>query len=244
MIDNLIDAIQDVVTDMQDNTVLSDSITATTTLMTFDYTTSNNIFVAGMYVEFPDQYPGVRYKLASYTKNSATTFTVTVSGDLTELHGWKSAPMRVFIKYKYDNYKAIQKQLIEEGKSATLKKNKYPLLALILPYEEDREKEPGIILESNARIILVVDRVKTWTTAESEEYSFNQNLRPLYELFMSKLKLSGLFQVDENILIQHKKEDYHFWSADDAQTQNKLAAIVDAIELSNLKLILNKQSNC
>lgn len=248
MIDNLIDAIDQVVDNLQSDEAVESSIAVTynseLNTTTYKYISEFNNYVAGQYVEFYELDTGVRYKISTLVESAGNNFTATFQGNITNIVNESKVKMRPFVKYKYDNYKNIQKQLIEEGKSSTLKKNKYPLLALILPYEEERGKEFGVIMETNATVVLIIDSQKNWTTADRELYSFTQNLRPLYDLFICKLKHSGLFQTDEFLLIPHKKTDHYFWSADKAETQNKLAAIVDAIELSNFKLILNKQSNC
>ena len=241
MIKNLPDAIQEIVEDIQAESVSSRSFTATSTSLTCNYTTGNNIFIEGMYVEIPTQYDNIRWEIQTLVKNSAESFTLTLSGDFSAVIGLEQPlVLRPFIKFKYDSYKNVQKRLVEESKGTTEKKNKYPLLILQVPYKEERDRASGIIFETNANFALIVDCRKTWTTAQRHEYSFKQKLHPLYDLFIEKLKLSDLFRYDENICIPHGKEDIYHWSSDEAKTQNKLAAVVDAIEITNLNLILNK----
>ena len=242
MIENLPDAITQVVTDMQAESVSSRDHTANDSSFTYNYITENNIFVAGMYVEILPTFENVRYKIDTFTKNSRNSYTITFVGDFSILEGSDgSIEIRPFILFKYDSYKNIQKRILEESKGTVTKNNKYPLLVLAMPYKETRERENEIIFETVVSMALIIDSQKHYTTAERLTYSFKQKLHPLYNLFIDKLKLCGLFQMDENYNIPHEKEDLYFWSADPAQTQNKISAIVDAIEINNLQLILNKQ---
>lgn len=246
MIENLIDAIQSVVTDMQEVVTNTDTTTVSGSVTTFSYTTENNIYVAGMWIEFafPTTSIGYRYQIATLTQNSRNSYTITINTAVTDVAGIKNVTMRPFIKFKYDSFKNLQMQLIEESKTATKKKNKYPLLFLLIPYKEIRDKQNEILFQSTANLVLIIDTRKDWTTEERLDYSFKQNLHPLYNLLIDKIKNSYLFQVDENFNITHEKTDFYHWSTDEAKEQNKIAAVVDAIEINNIQLILNKQSNC
>ena len=194
-----------------------------------------------MYVELYASYSGKRFKISSLSKTSWNTYSMTINYVFTLYANGSQTYIRPFFQYKCDTPKLIEKRLLEESKGSVKKNNKYPLIVLFLPFTEGVDKEYGVISETTLNMAIIVDTAKIETTDNRLDYSFTQQLQPIYKLFMSRLKLSSLFMLNEWNLAPHDKTFRPFWSATPAAEQNTLSAIVDAIEINNLQLILNKQ---
>lgn len=123
-----------------------------------------------------------------------------------------------------------------------LKKNighqmKYPLIALRLDTPED-------IIEGyqnyNLNIIIAVQTKKDIRESERLTTYFKPVLYPLYELFMLRLKQSGLFTWEGyQKYPPHTKTDRYFFGKEGQEANEKyiFSDALDAIEITNLKII-------
>lgn len=144
----------------------------------------------------------------------------------------------------YGNKIEIANRLLEKDEDKVYKYQKYPLIALNMPFKERVNADGMNELSLN---IAIMDFTET-TYISEERYTqvFMPILEPLYDLFLEKIQESGLFNIIGKP--EHDRIDRLFWGTENKTGGREQEAYVfndplDAIELVNLKLNL-LESKC
>ena len=135
--------------------------------------------------------------------------------------------------YLYGTFNYVANYLNELDKVPAGKTKQYPLIALIMPFTESNGKDQFIQSEVSLTIGFITSSTDDYTNSFSILY-------PLYELFLQKLIDSKRFNNIDEGLIPHDKTDLLNWSS---TNNNILNDKIDAIEVKNLELQLNKNNN-
>lgn len=141
--------------------------------------------------------------------------------------------------YLYGTFNYVANYLNELDKVPAGKAKQYPLIALIMPFTESNGKDQFIRSEVSLTIGFIVSSTDDYTNPQRYINSFSI-LYPLYELFLQKLIDSKRFNNIDEGLIPYDKTDLLYWSS---TNNNILNDKIDAIEVKNLELQLNKNNN-
>lgn len=165
--------------------------------------------------------------------------------DVVEATSAKVAPLLAAIEgrefdqvyFEYGKRLAIIDTLTQKTQSAEIK---YPLIALFMPFDEDyRSLTPGIEFELDLNMAIVVDTGINDKTPFRYANNYKPVLYPIYDELMNQFKkftygLYKPFQIPANGKVPHIKTDNPYWS--NGSNQNPQVDILDAIELTNLRL--------
>ena len=146
-------------------------------------------------------------------------------------------------KYDYGSFKELQKRLIEQSKDKTKQVNKYPLLCLVTPITETRGNNAKYMAEVSVNLLLLAETSKDYTTAQRVALIYTPTLYPLFDDLMDEIKNMKYFDTSEFGELEYEYADLFHYSTSEAKDQNKFAAVLDGIEITNLKLKVLTQ-NC
>lgn len=169
--------------------------------------------------------------------SSVDTSSVSGESGIVTANGYK-APY-----YMYDSRLKIARGLLEKSKDMTLKFQKYPLIALRLPV--DQQVVNGVI---NYRLNIGIFSYtrKEYNTQQRYNNVFKPILFPLYKMFFEKLKESGLFMWPGfQELPDHRPVERPLWGTEGAEKNEKYIFDdpLDCIELIDLR-VNSRIKNC
>lgn len=143
----------------------------------------------------------------------------------------------------YGHKLEIANRLRDKDQDSVYKYQKYPLIALSMPFSEDVQKDTVHGLKLN---IAIVDNTSVrYLSEERYENVIKPILEPLYNDFLEAVTRSGLF-LFQGIVPEHTRIDRLFYGTDGEQPTNSeyiFDDALDAIEIINLKVKLLK-NNC
>jgi hypothetical protein len=138
--------------------------------------------------------------------------------------------------FMYGSAKEINARLINKSKGKATVAQKYPLIALIIPFPEN-DIDSGLIgVELNMAIL---NNTKLNTNAEEKiQGNLKTVLTPLYEKLLYNIRISGKFTWNGNQeKPPHEKFTRPFWGFPEDDMQKTIFTDpLDAIELVNLKI--------
>lgn len=138
--------------------------------------------------------------------------------------------------YIYGKPKYINNRLVAMNNDKTKQGIKYPVLGLFFDIDEPTGTEPlnlNLFIATNSKLeYLIEDRM---------EINFKPTLIPLYELFLVKLRDSGLFRwkdSDDNGFPVHTRSLRPYWGKAglDEDEKTAMADVLDAIEIEGLEI--------
>jgi len=163
---------------------------------------------------------GFEYKVQNVTSSGFDIETATFDTEGI----WKAkAPY-----FMYDNALVINKELLEKDNDEVYKYQKYPLVALNMPFDVTQGHRPT----ANLNLAFLEFTDINNTTEEKRQNVFNTVLIPMYKLFMKKLRERSEFILDSWDFIERIIPLY----GSDVIGKHIFDDPLDAIELKNLKL--------
>ncbi len=140
--------------------------------------------------------------------------------------------------YEYGHPLEIFNILAKKSEAEEFKYDKYPLIALILDFDEDTN-DARVIVE-DFTIVIMTETNPNFEAKNRFTNTFTPTLIPLYDLFMEKLHDSVYFASDD--LYQHTKRNRLYWGKEDefGNSGNIGNDALDAVVISNLNLRLIK----
>lgn len=116
---------------------------------------------------------------------------------------------------------------------------KYPLIALLQPFDEVSGDITGMAETGNLRFIFAAIAEKQWLTPERYEKNFKPILYPIVDEFFNQMYLDPKFLIGDVLNISYTKRDWPFW--DDGKDKNPFNDVLDVIEinLKSLKININ-----
>jgi hypothetical protein len=152
-------------------------------------------------------------------------------------------PFEVY--YDFGHEFEIIKNLVAKDGAPSLKDKKYPLVWLVMDFEEEILPKSHIYSSVALQMIICVPSSQNYTMQERRDKSFLPRLYPIYEELINQLCESKLFVGHPVKEIPHIKIDRPFWSGPDKKGEaNPLQDIVDAIQIKNLNLKIKTTKEC
>ncbi len=139
----------------------------------------------------------------------------------------------------YGNKIEIANRLLEKDSDKVYKYQKYPLIALNMPFTEQVNSDGLTELSLNVAVMNFTET--TYISEERYQQVFVPILEPLYELFLQKVQESGLFNIIGTP--EHTRIDRLFWGSNGEVPESSEYVFndpLDAIELVNLELKILK----
>lgn len=148
------------------------------------------------------------------------------------------AEMDATVYFMHGHPLDIVNQLSAKNKDATLKFQRFPLIALFQDFTETKGRTMAYNSEVSLNLIIATTTNPNYTSAQRYDNSFRTVLYPLYDEFMQKLFESCKFADLADDLIPHEKIDRLFWGKQGlyGNTGNIFNDYIDAIEIKNLNL--------
>lgn len=146
-------------------------------------------------------------------------------------------PFHVYFDYGHLN--EVTKNLQIKANSITQKTARYPLIWLVMDFEEAKGKTPGIYAELTASLVIAVPTLKEYSMEQRKTAVFLKRLYPIYGELLKQFNKSAVFGMPPVARIPHTKIDRPYWGGQDKSGDaNLFNDMVDAIQIKNLKLFV------
>jgi hypothetical protein len=147
------------------------------------------------------------------------------------------------VTYMHGPIEEIEANLIEiagaKGLPGYTGPSKYPLIAVVQDFPEDRPGPGGYYSQTTLPIVIIATLTDNKYKAEKRyTETFVPTLYPLYELFLQSLARDGRLAQNDPTEIPHRKFDRLYYGR--AKFGTQLADYVDAIEIQNLRLTVRQ----
>lgn len=144
--------------------------------------------------------------------------------------------------FDFGHHTYISNLLKDKSKSSTYYNKVFPMIALVLDIQEDRNMDLISYADVSFNIVIATATDTGMTNTEKETTIFKGILYPLYEALLTEMYNSHAFRIGEGnsgLYIPHTKTDMYFYNS--AEGHNKWNRYVDAIELQFRNLKLNRE---
>ena len=216
-------------------------------LKVYEYTTSSGDVVLtvktqryhdgvlweGAWVELFGANEKRRYQVIKLTPFDKQPDLIEVTLNITDLDSGVKQ-LALLLDYQFGHKEEIQQTLVEQSRDVDWKSKLWPKLILFLDITESR----AAIINAPINIAICTNTNKAFKALDREVESFEKVLHPLYELFLKELELAPGITI--NYPVQHDYTDRYFWGSDPTPDKNVFAALLDAIEINNLNIIIDK----
>lgn len=144
------------------------------------------------------------------------------------------------INFQWGHLTEILQTLQQKANDTAAKRLRYPLVFLLTDIPINNSST-GDYPTVSMRIIIAHVTDPNYKADEREQYLFEPFLRPIYKLLMEQIRKSTFFNI-EGALIPHTMTERYFWGKSGlfGNTDNIMNDFIDAIEITNLNLRLNK----
>lgn len=150
----------------------------------------------------------------------------------------------VAINYLYGHFSEIIETMKQYEYSPQLRYEKYPLIALILDIPEQYGSSGGYPGECTLHMAICYGTGTTLKAEERYTQVIKHILLPIYEELMKQIGACAEFVTMGKS--DHTMEEHPYWGKGGLgdTAGNVFADAVDAIEITNLRLIINFYPNC
>ena len=157
--------------------------------------------------------------------------------------GWKTISCPE-INYVFGNAQYVKDRLDVLSKPVRADIEKFPLIALFCPFNEQRNS-PDYYTKAKVRILIACASSKEWSNEQRLNTSFVNILRPIYNRFIEALKEDGRFDFGYEDHVSHEYSENYSYGRYGAftSTGEEVSEPIDAINISNLELKV-KNPNC
>lgn len=144
------------------------------------------------------------------------------------------------VNYLYGPPKQIIK-VLQSWNGTAMAQEKYPIVALLQPFEAQKGQQIGIDAYENVRLIIGRQSDASWETDKRYEVNFRPVLLPIYYELLNQIDLDKRFTTQGRDLIPHSMIEWPYW--DDGKDSNPFDDWLDVIEVKFTRLKLNLK-NC
>lgn len=147
------------------------------------------------------------------------------------------------VRFDFGHYGDVCQNIKFKDESITMKADKYPLIWLVMDFEERRGRNPADYADlSSAMIIIAVDTQPTYTMQERRDISYLPVLYPIYDSLLTQISKSRAFGMPSKLNIVHTKIDRPYWNGGEPGGKNMFNDYIDAIQIKGLSLSVKQ--NC
>lgn len=149
--------------------------------------------------------------------------------------------MKQEVYYDYGHYSEVVKNLDEKDKSIT-NKAKYPLIWLVMDFEEGMNGKTGDYAELSLQLIIATDTSADFTMQERRDKSYLPILYPIYAELLNQFSNHRSFNGAYNT--PHTKIDRPYWGVQSGLgngTGNLFNDFIDAIQIKNFKVNVKRK---
>lgn len=150
-------------------------------------------------------------------------------------------PFHVY--FDYGHYAEVVRNLTSKEGGITTKNKMYPLIWLVMDFEESFGGIDGEYCDLPAiQMFIAMPSKPDISTDERMQKNFFPRLYPIYEELMNQIALSGYFDAVDPADIIHKRILRPYWGGQDANgngTANLFNDFIDAIQIRNMTLKVN-----
>ena len=137
----------------------------------------------------------------------------------------------------YGSLKEWQQLLKEWQTDPDTKDIIWPMCWLFTPITSAHGGEnKKYVTDTSVEVIIATQTDRNWHTPERKEKIYKPVLWPLRDEFLQAIWLSGYFDITAQNDLEYTDSDLFYYSTSPAKDQNKLAAYLDAIQLTDLGL--------
>lgn len=151
-----------------------------------------------------------------------------------------------YVAYQHGHLLEIVNNLTEMTQTPDTSQLKYPLVALLQDFDEEKGKGEGT--DSSVKLWLIIATLTDNSLKAPERYqqSFKPVLYPIYEELLKQIGKSGFFKETNPDLIKHIKTDRLFWGRNGllGKQSNVFNDFIDCIEIRDLKLSVKQSNYC
>jgi hypothetical protein len=153
-------------------------------------------------------------------------------------------PKIVALNYQYGHLKEIIQTMQEDEKAPTFRPKKYPLVALMMDFPEEKGNAGGYF--GKVTVQMVIAHISDPRLKAKQRYAatFKPILLPIYYELLEQIHSSLAIVTMSVKQIQHTKYDRPYWGSNGLSDTagNVFNDVIDAIEIQNLQLTIN--NNC
>lgn len=146
------------------------------------------------------------------------------------------------IHYEHGHPVEIIETLRQKDESNKYKFSKYPLVALFQDFPEDHNRSDGLI-DASLHVVICRSTDNKYKAKDRYAYNFIPYLYPIYEELLRQIDRHPFSVGYEQ---RHTKIDRLYWGKEGlyGNEGNMFDDYLDAIEINNLRLLLNIHKNC
>lgn len=145
------------------------------------------------------------------------------------------------VYFDYGHYKEVAKNLHFKDGELSQKDRKYPLVWLVMDFDEDINTFPGVYSQPTFQLIIATITEPEWSMDERYANSFDRYLYPVYNQLVQQITKEASFGLPPEATLGHRKTDRPYWGGDETpggagDKPNMFNDFIDAIQIRNLKL--------
>lgn len=164
-----------------------------------------------------------------------------IPNEIEELVGNVATALGTPVYFDKGHYQVVENNLTAKDKGISQKNSKYPLIWLVMDYEETMD---GLFSYINPSLIIAKDTDLNYTMDERRDKSFLPVLYPIYDELLRQISISSKFGMPAMGKISHTKIDRPYWGIQSGLgngEKNMFHDYIDAIEIKRLKLSLRRK---
>lgn len=148
------------------------------------------------------------------------------------------------INYVFGNSRYVKDRLDELSATPRGDRFKFPLIALMCPFNERRDSA-DYRAKAKVRVLIAFATRQQYSNEQRLELSFRNILRPIYKRFIEALREDGRLDFGYNDVVAHEYSENYSYGRYGAHTSTgeDVSEPIDAINISNLELTV-KNLNC
>lgn len=151
-----------------------------------------------------------------------------------------SIDMNKTVQYRWGHRTEVDQELKGLDASKTKQAQKYPMIWLVMDFDEMKGDNMDVYTKGKFSFIFVVDTQPTWSEQQRRDNTFKPILLPMYESFINWIGQSTTFRMPDPSQVKHTFRLRPYWGQGKI---NLFGDFCDCIEIINLSLDI-RRLNC